>query len=93
MNVFIIWMTYILMTSHTLNRFTALFPVPEENFWTLWYNGKINRGRHTHHLAGCYSIRTNQCPPPPSPHIFYRSDALPAAKPIASKHWRHLMTS
>ena len=28
--------------------------------------GKINRGRHTDHPAGCHSIRTNQCPPPPS---------------------------
>ena len=32
--------------------------------------GKINRGRHIDHPAGCHSIRTNQCPPPPSPHIF-----------------------
>ena len=32
--------------------------------------GKINRGRHTDHLAGCHSIRTNQCPPPPSLHFF-----------------------
>jgi len=37
--------------------------------------GKINRGRHTDHPAGRHSIRTNQCPPPPS----------------ASKHWRHTM--
>jgi len=29
--------------------------------------GKINRGRHTDHPAGRHSIRTNQCPPPPSP--------------------------
>ena len=29
--------------------------------------GKINRGRHIDHPAGCHSIRTNQCPPPPSP--------------------------
>ena len=29
--------------------------------------GKINRGRHTNHLAGRHSIRTNQCPPPSSP--------------------------
>jgi len=27
---------------------------------------KINRGRHTDHPAGRHSIRTNQCPPPPS---------------------------
>jgi len=26
--------------------------------------GKINRGRHTDHPAGCHSIRTNQCPSP-----------------------------
>ena len=43
--------------------------------------GDINRGRHTDHLAGRHSIRTNQCPPPPSPHIFYGPDALPAAQP------------
>ena len=48
--------------------------------------GKINRGRHTDHPAGHHSIRTNQCPPPPSPH-FYRPHALPAAQP---KHWRQL---
>jgi len=51
--------------------------------------GKINRGRHTDHPAGRHSIRTNQCPPPLSP-IFYRPDALPAAQPTASKHWRQL---
>ena len=32
--------------------------------------GEINRGRHTDHPAGSHSIRTNQCPPPPSPNIF-----------------------
>ena len=45
--------------------------------------GKINRGRYTDHPAGCQSIQTNQCPPPPS-HIFYRPDALPAAQPCQS---------
>jgi len=29
--------------------------------------GEINRGSHTDHPAGCHSIRTKQCPPPPSP--------------------------
>jgi len=47
--------------------------------------GKINRGRHTDHPAGRHSIRTNQCPPAPSP-IFYRPDALPVAQPTVSKH-------
>jgi len=54
--------------------------------------GKINRGRHTDHLAGCHSIRTNQCPPPPSA-FFYSPDALPAAQPTVSKHWRQLVHS
>jgi len=49
--------------------------------------GKINRGRHTDHPDGHHSIQTKQCPPPPSP-MFYRPDALPAAQPTVSKHWR-----
>jgi len=28
--------------------------------------GKINRGRHPGHPDGRHSIRSNQCPPPPS---------------------------
>jgi len=31
--------------------------------------GKINRGRHTDHPDGRHSIRTNQCPSPPSSNI------------------------
>jgi len=31
--------------------------------------GKINRGKHTDHLPSRHSIRTNQCPPPSSPHF------------------------
>ena len=50
--------------------------------------GEINRGWHTDHPAGRHSIRTNQCPPPPSPHIFYGPDAVTAAQPTVSKHWR-----
>jgi len=60
-------------------------PVPEENFSTL-VQGKINGGRHTDHPAGRHSSRTNQCPPPPSSHIFYGPDALPATQPTVSKH-------
>ena len=57
-------------TTHTtvLRPFFQEHPgelVPEENFWTLW-QGKINRGKNTDHPAGHQSIRTNQCPPPPS---------------------------
>jgi len=76
------------------NHFTALFPGPSgwagarRELLDFTVQGKINRGIHSDHPAGCHSIWTNQCPPPPSPHIFYRLDALPAAQPTASKHWR-----
>jgi len=57
------------------NHFTALFPGPPEwagarrELLDLMVQGKINRGRHTDHPAGHHSIRTKQCPPPPSPHF------------------------
>ena len=44
---------------------------------------QINRGRHTDHLAGRHSIRTNQCPPPPSPHIFLQA-GCPSCRPTNS---------
>jgi len=52
--------------------------VPEENL----VQGKINRGRHTDHLAG-HSIRTNQCPPPPSPPFFLQA-RCPSCRPTNS---------
>ena len=75
------------------NHFMAFFPGPPG--WAsarrepldFMVQGKINRGRHTDHPAGRHSIRTKQCPPPPS-SIFYRPDALPAAQPTVSKHRR-----
>jgi len=58
-------------TTHT-NCFTALFLGPpgwagaRRELLDFMVQGKINRGRHTDHPAGRHSIRTNQCPPPPS---------------------------
>jgi len=40
------------------------------------------RGRHTDHLVGCHSIRTNQCPPPPSPHFLHAG--CPSCRPTNS---------
>jgi len=77
---------------HQHNRFTALFPGPpgwagaRREMLHFVVQGKINRGRHTHHPAGRHSIWTNQCPPPPFP-TFYRPDALPATQPTVSKQW------
>jgi len=73
------------------NHFTALFqdhpgePVPAENFWTLWWKGRLT-DLHTYHPAGRHSIRTNQCPPPPSPHFL--PAGCPSCRPTVSKHWR-----
>jgi len=75
------------------NHFTALFPGPpgwagaRRELLDFMVQGKINRGRYSELLAGRHSIRTNQCPAPPLP-CFYRPDALPAAQPTMSKHWR-----
>jgi len=85
--------------THTHNCFTALFPGPpgwaaaRRELLDFMVQGKINRGRHTDHLAGHHSIWTNKCLPPPSRQFFYRPDALPAAQPTASKHWRQLAHS
>jgi len=81
------------------NRFTALFLGPpgwagaRRKLLDFMVQGKINKGRHTDHPAERHSIGTNQCVPPPPSHIFYRPDALPAAQPTASKHWRQLAHS
>jgi len=44
--------------------------------------GEIYRGRHTDHPAGRHSIRTNQCPPPPFPHILRAG--CPSCRPTNS---------
>jgi len=83
----------ILTSTCTHNRFTALFPGPygwadgRRELLDFMVQRKINRGRHTDHPAGHHSIRTNYCPPPTSPYIFYKPDALLAAQTTASKHW------
>jgi len=59
------------------NRFTAFFPGPpgwagaRRELLDLMVQGKINRGKHIDHPAGCHSIRTNQCPPLPSSPYFF----------------------
>ena len=60
-------------------------PVPEENFWTFFMvQGKINSGRHRDNPAGRYFIRTNQCPPPPSPHLRWKKSDRKTADPGSS---------
>jgi len=76
------------------NRFMALFPGPPGWAGARWelldfvVRGKINRGRHTDRPAGRHSIRLTSAHIH-HPHIFfYGPDALPAAQPTVSKHWR-----
>ena len=58
-------------------------PVPEENFWTLWCKGRLTE-------TDTLTIRLGATPSglTSAHHILYGSDALPAAQPTASKHWR-----
>jgi len=41
------------------------------------------------HLQVCISLQTDNHASTPPLKFFYRPDALPAAQPTASKHWRH----
>ena len=65
-------------------------PMPEENFWTLWCKGRLTE-------ADTLTIRLGATPSGLTsahlhhPPIFYRPEALPAAKPTVSKHWRQLV--
>ena len=55
----------ILYSKPHYNRFTALFPGPpgwasaRRELLDFMVQGKINRGRHTDHPAGCHSIQAN----------------------------------
>ena len=56
--------------------------------------GKINRGRRTDYPAGRHSIRTNQCPPPPSRHFLqagcpscHTSNSVKALKVKMKEEW------
>ena len=70
------------------NRCTTLFPGPTRwagatrELLDFMVQGKINRGRHTDHLDGRHSIRTNQCPLPPSPHFLQAG--CPCCRPTNS---------
>jgi len=95
----ITWITEYFSQTTTTTVLWPCFPGPpgwagaKRELLDFMVQREINRGRHTDHPAGCHSIRTNQCPPPPSPHIFYGLDSLPAAQPTVSKYWRQLAHS
>jgi len=84
--------------THTHTRLTALFPgLP---WWAGTRKAKaiwISLKQETVSGSGiswaiCKSAPRSRQITMPAPHhsVFYRPDALPAAQPTASKHWRHL---
>ena len=90
---------YMLHThTHTHTRLTALFPglprwagtrkaIP---IWILLKQEMVSGSGIS--WAICKSAPSSRLITVPAPHHsgFYRPDALPAAQPTASKHWRHL---
>jgi len=86
--------------THTHTRLTALLPGPPR--WAGTRKVKpvgILLKQETVSGSGiswavCKSApRSRQTTTPAPHHCFYRPDALPAAQPTASKHWRHCMQS
>jgi len=85
--------------NHTHNHFTALFPWPSgwagarTEILTLWCKGRLTEAdTPTIRLGATPSGLTSAHLHHP-PHIFYGPDALPAAQPTVSKHWRQLAHS
>ena len=83
---------------HTHTRLTALSPgLPrwagtrkEKPIWILLKQETVSGSVISWNI--CKSAPRSRQITMPTPHhsVFYRPDALPAAQPTASKHWRHL---
>ena len=82
------------MHTHTHTRLTALCPgLPGwsstrkvKPFWILLKQETVSGSGIS--WAICKSAPRSRQMPAPTTHFFYRPDALPAAQPTASKHWR-----
>ena len=87
--------------THTHTRLTALFPgLPRwagtrkvKPIWILLEQEAVSGSGIS--WAICKSASCSRQITTPAPHhsVFYRSDALPAAQPTASKHWRQRLYS
>ena len=85
-----------LVTTHTHTRLTALFPgIPRTGtrkvkpIWILLKQETVSGSGIS--WAICKSAPRSRQITMPASHCwaFYRPDALPAAQPTVSKHWRH----
>ena len=93
--------TYLPYTTHTHTRLTALFPGLHrwagtrkiKPIWILLKQETVSGSGIS--WAICKSAPCSRQITMPAPHrsVFYRPDALPAAKTTASKHWRDYISS
>ena len=65
----------------------------KSNFWTLWCKGRLAEADIPTIWLGATPSRLTSAHLHHQPQIFYRPDALPAAQPTMSKHWRQLAHS
>ena len=87
-----------LALAHTHTRLTALCPglpgwAGTRGKTSLDFTEARDSEWHWHqlgHMQVCISLQTDNVP---APHhsVFYRADALHAAQPTVSKHWRHCL--
>jgi len=92
------WLFYIESNTHTHTRLTALFPgLPGwagtrkvKPIWILLKQETVSGSGIS--WAMCTSAPRSRQITMPAPHqsVFYRPDALRAAQPTESKHWRDL---
>ena len=82
--------------THT-QRLTALFPgLPRwagtskvKQIWILLKQETVSGSGISWTICKCAPRSRQITTPAPHHSVFYRLDALPAAQPTASKHWRH----
>jgi len=87
--------------THTHTRLTARFPGLSrwagtrkvKPMWIFLKQETVSGSENS--WAICKSALCSRQITTPAPHhsVFYRPDALPAAQPAASKHWRHSRNS
>ena len=95
-----VWIFCYIQNTHTHARLTALFlELPRwagtrkvKPIWILLKQKTVSGSGIS--WAICKSAPHSRQITMPAPHhsVFYRPDALPAAQPTASKHWRQIVT-
>ena len=95
----IISVHYASSASNTHTRLTALFPgLPRsagtrkvKPIWILLKQETVSGSGISWDICKSASHSRQITTPAPHRSVFYRPDALPAAQPTASKHWRHIV--